>query len=126
MRLTSKGNRSRHAKAAADEVDGWEVVEAGGKFWTGWEGSAALGRSRDGRVRMRVEKKKPKVWRRELDWLAGLSKERPPPLACGRGTWSERLLGKPRATVPQYLGYLARMSWGSRMRLSSSMQLAAS
>lgn len=31
--------------------------EAGGKFWTGWEGSAALGRSRDGRVRMRVEKK---------------------------------------------------------------------
>lgn len=57
MRLTSKGNRSRHAKAGADGVDGREDGRAGGKFWTGWEGSAALGRSRHGRVRMRVEKK---------------------------------------------------------------------
>lgn len=57
MRLTSKGNRSRHAKAGADGVDGREDERAGGKFWTGWEGSAALGRSRHGRVRMMVEKK---------------------------------------------------------------------
>lgn len=112
MRLTSKGNRSRHAKAGADGVDGWEDERAGGKFWTGLEGSAALGRSRDGRVRMRVEKKKPKVcWRRELGWLGWTPKERPPSLACGRARgpsvlWGSRLEQWYGTAVPRVPGYM--------------------
>lgn len=96
MRLTSKWNRSRHTKADADEEDGWEDARQGGKFWTGWEGSAALGRSRDGRVRMRVEKKKTKVWRRELGWAGWLDspKNARRLFTCAGGPWSERLLGK--------------------------------
>lgn len=83
MRLTSKGNRSRHAKAGADGVDGWEDERAGGKFWTGWEGSAALGRSRDGRVRMRVEKKNQGLL--EAGWLGWTPKEPVSGLRKGHG-----------------------------------------
>lgn len=84
MRLTSKGNRSRHAKAGADGVDGWEDERAGGKFWTGWEGSAALGRSRDGRVRMRVEKKNPRFVGGGSWGLAGLDSQRAPAVSGSR------------------------------------------
>lgn len=107
MRLTWKGNRSRHAEAGADGVDGWEDERAGGKFWTGWEGSAALGRSRDGRVRMRVEKKNQGL--EAGAGLAGLDSQRAPAVSGSRKGHVARASSGVAASSSQWY----RSTWGT-------------